>query len=116
MDFKVKDKCYKILFLILIFSLGICKLSSWFVGRQSTGRTSVHTVCVQNELLTIQLVLCRYQKMVYSDYEKGTKKTPKLLSSIPEDYICSLCRCEDGQFDFLIEIERLREVGSLIKA
>lgn len=72
--------------------------------------------CVQNELLTIQLVLCRYQKMVYSDYEKGTKETPKLLSSIPEDYICSLCRCEDGQFDFLIEIERLREVGSLIKA
>lgn len=114
MDFKVKDKCYKILFLILIFSLGICKLSSWFVGRQQEERVFIR--CVQNELSTIQLVLCRYQKLVYSDYEKGTKETPKLLSSIPEDYMCSLCRCEVGQFDFLIEIERLREVGSLIKA
>lgn len=47
MDFKVKDKCYKIFFLILSFYLGICKLSSWFVGRQSTGKTSVHTVCAK---------------------------------------------------------------------
>lgn len=116
MDFKVKERCYKIFFSYFDFFSRYLQIVI-MVCRQTINRKKrVFIRCVQNKLLTIQLVLCRYQKMVYSDYEKGTKETPKLLSSIPEDYICSLCRCEDGQFDFLIEIERLREVGSLIKA
>lgn len=115
MDFKVKDKCYKILFLILIF-FSVFANCHHGLSADNQQEKRVFIRGVQNKLLTIQLVLCRYQKMVYSDYEKGTKETPNLLSSIPEDYICSLCRCEDGQFDFLIKIERLREVGSLIKA
>jgi len=56
------------------------------------------------------------EKWFHSDCEKVNKQTLKLLSDIPEDYICSFCRCEDGHFDYLMGIERLRKVGYLIKA
>lgn len=51
-----------------------------------------------------------------SQCEKVTKETLNFLSDIPEDYICSLCRCKGGHFDYLMGIDRLRKVGYLIKA
>lgn len=35
----------------------------------------------------------------------------KLISNNPEDYICVSCRSEDGKFDFLMGMERLKQVG-----
>lgn len=34
-----------------------------------------------------------------------------LISNNPEDYICVSCRSEDGKFDFLMGMERLKQVG-----
>lgn len=35
----------------------------------------------------------------------------KLISNNPEDYIYVSCRSEDGKFDFLMGMERLKQVG-----
>lgn len=51
------------------------------------------------------------EKWFHSDCENVSKETLSQLSEIPEDYICVLCRCDDGKFDFLMGIERLKRVS-----
>ena len=49
-------------------------------------------------------------KWFHSACEKLTPEDLKLFSDIPEDYVCVVCRSDDGKFDFLMGMERIKRV------
>ena len=51
-------------------------------------------------------------KWFHSACEKLTPEDLKLFSDIPEDFVCVVCRSDDGKFDFLMGMERIKKVGS----
>ena len=51
------------------------------------------------------------EKWYHCDCESVPLGKLKTISDNPEDYICETCRCEDGKFDFLMGLERLKQVG-----
>lgn len=50
-------------------------------------------------------------KWFHCECEHLSSEDLKLFSEIPEDCICEVCRSEDGKFDFLMGMERIKKVG-----
>lgn len=50
-------------------------------------------------------------KWFHCECEHLSSEDLKLFFEIPEDCICEVCRSEDGKFDFLMGMERIKKVG-----
>ena len=86
---------------------------SWFVARTHKKKNEWPCGTYKKNCVNSCLFSAVCEKWYHIDCENGSKQILKQLADIPEDYICSLCRSDDGKFDFLMGMERLKKVGPI---
>jgi hypothetical protein len=85
------------------------------VRRKNTKKNSCEWPCgaCKKNCLDSCLFCAVCEKWFHNACENVSTENLKLLSDNPEEYICSSCRNENGKFDFLMGMERLKRVGCI---